>query len=129
MQMGTVNVSKKVSSGLLGPGECSSEVLQCKAVSIGDYIRALDWQQQTWAVPSILRAGLQHLPGVRKLLCKPAIAVITATGKSSFAAWRILMCAANTVGQHQACAYYKHVHLVGSFTSSNRFHKLQATNN
>ena len=129
MQMGTVNVSKKVSSGLLDPRECSSEVLRCKAVSISDYIRALDWQQQTWAVPSILRAGLQHLPGVRKLLCKPAIAVITATGKSSFAAWRILMCAANTVGQHQACAYYKHVHLVGSFTSSNRFHKLQATNN
>ncbi|DBB17839.1 TPA: hypothetical protein ACH3X3_002859 [Trebouxia sp. C0006] len=81
MQMGTVNVSKKVSSGLLGPGECSSEVLRCKAVSISDYIRALDWQQQTWAVPSILRAGLQHLPGVRKLLCKPAIAVITATGE------------------------------------------------
>ena len=129
MQMGTVNVSKKVSSGLLGPGECSSEVLQCKAVSIGDYIRALDWQQQTWAVPSILRAGLQHLPGVRKLLCKPAIAVITATGKSSFVAWIIIMCAANNAAQQHACAYYKHVQLIGSFLPSNRCHKLQATKN
>lgn len=45
MQMGTVNVSKKVSSGLLGPEDRSHEVLQCKTVSIGDYIRALDREQ------------------------------------------------------------------------------------
>lgn len=99
-QMGTVNVSKKVSSGLLGPGECSTEVLQCKAVSIGDYIRALDKEQQKWAVTNVIRAGLQHLPVVGHWLCMPAIAVITATGKSSFVAWRILTCAANS----------KHVH-------------------
>lgn len=82
IQMGTVNVAKKVSSGLISPGDCRSEVIQCKAVSIGDYITALDREQQTWAVTNAIRAGLQHLPVVGNWLCTPAIAVITATGKS-----------------------------------------------
>ncbi len=129
IQMGTVNVSRKVSSGLLGPGECSNEVLQCKAVSVGDYIRALDREQQTWAVTNTIRAGLQHLPLVSNWLCTPAVAVITATGKSSFVAWIIIMCAANNAAQQHACAYYKHVQLIGSFLPSNRCHKLQATKN
>ncbi len=131
IQMGTVNVTKKVSSGLLGPGDCGNEVLQCKAVSVGDYIRALDREQQSWAVTAVIRAGLQHLPVVGNWLCTPAIAVITATGKSStsFAAWIILMCAANNAVQQHACACYEHGQLIGSFISSNRCHKLQATNN
>jgi len=99
VEMGTVNVSKKVSSGLLGPGDRSSEVLQCKAVSVSDYIRALDREQQTWAVTNVIRAGLQHLPVVSNWLCTPAVAVITATGKSSFVAWIILMCAANNAAR------------------------------
>lgn len=129
IQMGTVNVSKKVSSGLLSPEDCSNEVLQCKAVSVGDYIRALDREQQTWAVTKVIRAGLQRLPVVSNWLCTPAIAVITATGKSSasFAAWMIVMCATNNATQQQACACYEHGQLIGSFIWSNRCHKLQAT--
>ena len=112
-QMGTVYVSKKISSGLLGPGDCSNEVRQCRAVSVGDYIRALDQEQQTWAENTVIRAGLQHLPVVGDLLGTPAIAVITVTGNSSmsFAVWMILMWVANNAAQQHACAYYEYVQL------------------